>query len=75
MRVSVIIPAYNEEALIPLILACLRKQDFRGEREVIIVDNNCNDGTAEVAERWGARVVWEQRQGYVYALIRGSKRD
>jgi glycosyltransferase involved in cell wall biosynthesis len=75
MRVSVIIPAYNEEALIPLTLASLQKQDFHGDMEIIVVDNNSSDGTAEVAKRWGARVVREKKQSYVYALSRGSKRD
>ncbi len=73
MRVSVIIPAYNEEILIGCTLASLKKQDFRDEMEIIVVDNNCSDGTAEVAEHWGARVVRETHQGYVYALIRGSE--
>jgi peptidoglycan/xylan/chitin deacetylase (PgdA/CDA1 family) len=73
MRVSVIIPAYNEEAWIQGTLASLHQQDFEGEIEVIVVDNNSDDGTAEVARRWGAQVVHEKRQGYVYALDRGTR--
>ncbi|MGA2261490.1 MAG: polysaccharide deacetylase family protein [Acidobacteriota bacterium] len=71
MRVSVIIPAYNEEALIHRTLDSLRKQDYRGAMEIIVVDNRSTDGTARVAEEWGARVVQEERKGYVYALMCG----
>jgi len=35
--------------------------------EVIVVDNNCTDGTAAVAASLGARVVGEARKGYGYA--------
>lgn len=73
MRISIIIPAYNEEALIHRCLAALRNQDFQGEMEIIVVDNNSTDRTADVAERWGAWVVREERQGYVFALKRGTE--
>ena len=68
MRVSVIIPAYNEEALIHRTLDSLRKQDYPGPIEIIVVDNNSSDGTARVAEAWNVTVVREDRKGYIYAL-------
>jgi len=68
MRVSVIIPAFNEEATIHRTLDSLRKQDYQGPMEIIVVDNKSADHTARVAEAWGARVVREDRKGYVYAL-------
>jgi peptidoglycan/xylan/chitin deacetylase (PgdA/CDA1 family) len=71
MRVSVIIPAYNEEALIHRTLDSLRNQDYRGEMEIIVVDNQCTDGTVRIAKGWGVRVVREERKGYVYALMCG----
>lgn len=68
-RVSVVLPAYDEEAGIAAAVG-----DFAGcppVDEVIIVDNNSRDRTAELAQRAGAVVVREQRQGYGYALRRG----
>ena len=58
---SIIIPAYNEEDLLPNTLAVLKETmdsvDDRGE--VIVVDNNSTDKTAELAQAYGARVVFE----------------
>jgi glycosyltransferase involved in cell wall biosynthesis len=71
MLVSIIIPAHNEAALICRTLDSLRLQDYRGEMEIIVVDNNSTDETSELAKQWGARVVREERKGYVYALQRG----
>lgn len=58
---SVIIPAYNEEKAIPQTLMALKKAmesiDLPGE--VIVTDNNSTDKTLEVAEKLGAKVVFE----------------
>ncbi|EQD46200.1 Glycosyl transferase, family 2 domain protein, partial [mine drainage metagenome] len=47
-RFSVVIPAYNEANYIGATLASLARQDFPGAVEVIVVDNNCTDDTAEI---------------------------
>jgi glycosyltransferase involved in cell wall biosynthesis len=68
-RVSVVFPAYNEEAGIAAAVA-----DFSGVAavdEVVVVDNNSGDATAAGAAAAGARVIHEPRQGYGYALRRG----
>ena len=68
-RVSVVFPAYNEEAGIAEAVT-----DFGGldaVDEVLVVDNNSRDRTAERAQAAGARVVRERRQGYGNALRRG----
>jgi len=58
---SIIIPAYNEAQQLPLTLPAIREAmsalDARGE--LIVVDNNSTDATAQVAERHGAAVVFE----------------
>ncbi len=58
---SVIIPAYNEQEWLPETIAALKKAmagiDLPGE--VIVVDNNSSDKTAEIASRLGAEVVFE----------------
>jgi glycosyltransferase involved in cell wall biosynthesis len=68
-RVSVVIPAYNEEATIAEVV-----RDFASHPavdEVVVVDNNCRDRTAELARAAGARVVSESAPGYGCALRRG----
>jgi glycosyltransferase involved in cell wall biosynthesis len=58
---SIVLPAYNEEALLPLTLERLREGmagvPLRGE--VVVCDNNSSDRTAAVAAAAGARVVFE----------------
>ena len=39
--------------------------------EVIVVDSNSTDGTPEIAERAGARVIFEHRRGYGQACLTG----
>jgi glycosyltransferase involved in cell wall biosynthesis len=69
--VSVVLPAYNEEKYIrPAV------EDFFLEGvvdEVIVVDNNSRDRTAEEANATRARVVCERAQGYGHALQRGLR--
>ncbi len=55
-RVSVIIPARNEEGNLPYLLASLQKQTFR-PYEIIVVDDFSSDGTREVAREYGAKVI------------------
>ena len=69
--VSVVFPAYNEEGYIrPAV------EDFFVPAvvdEVVVVDNNSRDRTAEEAGRTRARVVRESKQGYGHALQRGLR--
>jgi glycosyltransferase involved in cell wall biosynthesis len=52
MKVSVIIPAYNEEANISACLASLARQTIpRREYEIIVVDGGSRDATRELASR------------------------
>ena len=58
---SVIIPAFNEEKLLPRTLTLLNQamKKVAALGEIIVVDNNSSDRTAEVARSNGARVVAE----------------
>jgi len=58
---SIIIPAYNEAEWLPETLNCLGKviDGFGQPVEVIVVDNNSTDETAEIARSRGAQVVFE----------------
>ena len=67
-RISVIIPAFNEEQSIGLVLGALPQDQIH---EVIVVDNNSTDNTARVAIEKGARMVEEKRRGYGSACLKG----
>jgi len=68
MRLSVIIPTHNEAQAIGRVLAELPSDLVT---EVIVVDSNSSDGTPELAQRMGARVVQEPRRGYGRACLTG----
>jgi glycosyltransferase involved in cell wall biosynthesis len=56
LPVSVIIPAYNRRELVARALSSVTRQTAL-PAEVIVVDDASEDGTAEAAERFGARVI------------------
>lgn len=55
-RVSVIIPARNEEKNLPPLLESLKKQTYQPD-EVIVVDDFSSDRTAEIARQYGVKVI------------------
>lgn len=65
-RVSVIIPAYNEQESLPKVLG-----DLPPVGRVIVANNASTDHTAEVAVAAGAIVVDEPRRGYGSACLAG----
>jgi dolichol-phosphate hexosyltransferase len=70
VRVSIVIPALNEEDSIGRVLDQI-PFDRLPETEVIVVDNGSHDSTAEVAAKKGARVVFEPHKGYGVATRKG----
>jgi len=72
LRISVVIPCFNEEACLGETLRTLNEQDFKGGYEVIVVDNNCTDGSVSIAQEYGARVVCEERPGVCFARQAGT---
>lgn len=66
-NIKVIIPAYNEEASIGLVIQDLPEI----VSEVIVVNNHSTDKTAEVAQKAGATVLLETQKGYGYACLKG----
>lgn len=49
---TVIVPAYNAETTISLLLRSLARQDYHGKYEVIVVDNHSADKTVEKVEKF-----------------------
>lgn len=66
MKISVVIPAYNEEASLPFVI-----KDLPKVHEIIVVDNHSTDSTSRVARENGAKVVVEPRRGYGSACLKG----
>jgi glycosyltransferase involved in cell wall biosynthesis len=72
MIIDVLIPALNEEASLPLVLADLRVQPVP-LRHVVVIDNGSTDRTGAVAQEGGAVVLSEPRRGYGAACLRGIR--
>lgn len=73
---SFIIPAYNEERNIRQCIESIYLEMKRARwpnYEIIVVDNNCTDLTAQIARDAGARVVTEANKGVVWARTRGAQ--
>lgn len=68
--IDVIIPAYNEEDSIGLVLRDVPKDLVR---DVIVCNNNSKDRTAERAAEAGATVVHQPRPGYGSACLKGME--
>jgi glycosyltransferase involved in cell wall biosynthesis len=65
--IDVIIPAYNEEQSIGLVLDEIPKSWVRN---VVVANNNSSDRTGEVAEKHGAIVVFQPEPGYGNACLK-----
>jgi hypothetical protein len=69
LRIGVVIPCYNEESGVREVMSRMPM----AVDEVVVVDNNCTDRTAEVAASLGARVVAERTPGYGAAYKAGLR--
>jgi glycosyltransferase involved in cell wall biosynthesis len=68
VRAAAIIPAFNEEASLPLVLQAI---PFGLLSEVIVLDNGSTDDAARLARAHGATVLSERRRGYGRACLAG----
>lgn len=66
----VVIPALNEEACLPDVIARLHRL---GLNRIHVVDNGSTDRTAEIARQCGAEVIREPRRGYGQACWTGCE--
>jgi len=73
VKVSVVVPAFNEERLLAGSLAAIRAaMAVFEESELIVCDNNSTDRTAEIARAAGAQVVFEPANQIARARNRGA---
>lgn len=78
--ISVIIPARNEEENLPILLNSLKQQRLK-PLEILVVDDDSDDQTAEVAKTLGAKVIrynpkklgWQGKSAACYAGAKAAK--
>lgn len=74
MRVSFIIPAYNEVSTIAALLEAVERLDL--DKQIVVVDDGSTDGSGEIIERWAQlhpeHVVVRQRNRGKGAAIRAA---
>jgi len=70
MKVSVVIPAYNEEKYIKDCLTNLINQEEKPD-EIIVVDNLSKDNTAEIVKKFDVTLIEARSQGIAQARDRG----
>lgn len=64
LKVSIVIPVYNEEKMLPLCLDSLMNLDYPKELlEIIIVDNNSTDLSASIIKKYPVKYLLEKRKG------------
>ena len=56
MKLSIIIPTFNEEYYLPPLLESIQRQNF-SDYEIVVADAGSEDGTIEIAKKWGCKVV------------------
>ncbi len=63
-RFLILVPAHNEEAVIPDMVRCLSALDYPRELyDFYIIADNCTDRTAEIARGLGAKVIENHKEG------------
>ncbi len=73
MKISFVIPAYNEERIVAACIDSIKAEAARtsADVEIVVVNNASTDGTRKAAEDAGARVVDEPRKGLTRARQTG----
>ena len=73
MKVSVIVPVYNNQESIKKCIEALLRQDYpKSNYEVIVVNDGSSDGTADVVTAYPVRYISQKNQGPAAARNRGA---
>ena len=75
MKISIVIPAYNEEKCLPATLEKIGAalENYGGDSETIVVDNESADQTAQIAASFGAKVFTETEHNIAAVRNTGAK--
>ena len=71
MKVSVIVPVYNDPRVEDCILSLLSQDYSKDLYEIIVVDNNSNDSTSEIIQRFDVKYLRENKRGSYHARNKG----
>lgn len=66
MTISVIIRTLNESARLPELLKTLTSQVVEGDVEIILVDSGSNDGTLDIAEGFGVKILSISKEDFTF---------
>ena len=67
LKISIVMPTFNEEQALPLVVADIRKNTEAYDTEILIVDSS-KDGTAAIAQGLGVKVISQPPKGHGIAL-------
>jgi glycosyltransferase involved in cell wall biosynthesis len=70
MKVSIVIPVYNEEKYLENCLQGFMRQ-IEPADEIIVVDNNSTDRSIEIAKKFPVKIIREKQQGMIFSRNRG----
>lgn len=70
MKISIVVPAFNEEKYIGKCLKSIINQKVPAD-EIIVIDNNSTDKTKLIAEKLRIKVIGEEKQGMIHARNKG----
>jgi glycosyltransferase involved in cell wall biosynthesis len=73
MKVSIVIPALNEEKYLPKLLDSLSAQKTKFKYEIIVADGYSEDNTVKIAKKAGAKVVMEHNRSAAWERNAGAK--
>lgn len=74
MKISIVIPALNEEGIVGKTVRSVPVEKLKEnglDVEIVVVDNASTDNTAQEAREAGARVVYGEKRGYGNAYLKG----
>ncbi|MCM1134178.1 MAG: glycosyltransferase family 2 protein [Clostridium sp.] len=72
-KISVIIPAYNAEKYLVEAAASIQNQNWKGEMEIIIIDDGSTDNTLTIAKKIGGIVLTKEKGGAASARNMGIR--
>lgn len=74
MKISIVVPSYNQSKFIGRTIDSVLDQKYK-EVEVIVVDGGSRDGTVEILKKYGDKIKWisEKDKGQTEAINKGMK--